>query len=318
MPPLRGILHTAGTLDDGVLTEQNWNRFARVLAPKVTGSWLLHELTASMPIDFFVLFSSVASILGAPGQANYAAANAFEDALAHERRRRGLPATSINWGAWAEGMAVRDGLESRRRKLGLEAMSTEEALRVLDYVGLDKPAQIGAGLIQWNKISSRYNLEERDGRQAAPSSGRDGSRPEPQKDTSLLDQLSQAPDARRPTILLEHVLAIALHVLGFPSGRRIDSQQPLNELGMDSLMAIEFRNMLAGEVQQNLPSTLLFNYPTLDDVVAYVGGLLFMENGKPAVVAPPAASHDPLEFVEDLSDEDVDRLLATKLGALHE
>jgi hypothetical protein len=216
-------------------------------------------------------------------------------------------------------MAARDGLESRRRKLGLEAMSTEEALRVLDYVGLDKPAQIGAGLIQWSKVSSRYNLDERDGRQAAPSSSSQGSQSEPQNDRSLLDQLSQAPDARRPTILLEHVLAIALHVLGFPSGRRIDSQQPLNELGMDSLMAIEFRNMLASEVRQNLPSTLLFNYPTLDDVVLYVGGLLFtVENGKPAVAAPPAASHDPLEFVEDLSDEDVDRLLATKLGALHE
>ena len=88
MPPLRGVLHTAGTIDDGVLTEQNWDRFERVLAPKVIGSWLLHEMTAALPLDFFVMFSSVASILGAAGQANYAAANAFEDALAPTSQTR--------------------------------------------------------------------------------------------------------------------------------------------------------------------------------------------------------------------------------------
>jgi acyl transferase domain-containing protein/NADPH:quinone reductase-like Zn-dependent oxidoreductase/acyl carrier protein len=318
MPRLRGVLHAAGTIDDGVLTQQNWDRFARVLAPKAMGSWLLHELTAARPLDFFVMFSSVASILGAAGQANYAAANAFEDALAHERHRLGLPAASINWGAWAEGMAVNDGFETRRRRLGLEAMSVEEGLGVLDYVSLGKPTQIGAGLIQWSKIPALYAVEETGTHAAAPAAGREGTQAEPASETSLLDRLAGASDARGRALLFESVLAIALRVLGFPAGRRIDSQQPLNELGLDSLMAVEFRNMLASEVRQNLPSTLLFNYPTLDDVVAYVGGLLFgAEDDKPSAAPPHKSSRDPLEFIEDLSDEDVEKLLTSKLGASH-
>jgi NAD(P)-dependent dehydrogenase (short-subunit alcohol dehydrogenase family)/acyl carrier protein len=296
MPPLRGILHTAGTLDDGVLTEQTWERFARVLAPKTSGSWLLHEKTATLPLDFFVMFSSVASIFGAAAQANYAAANAFEDALAHERRRRGLPAASINWGAWAEGMAVRDGFEARRRKLGLEMMSVDEGLRTLDSVLLEKPAQVGAGLIQWSRISARYGLADGEHAQTSANSG---------------GRLAQAPEARRKALLFEHVLTIALRVLGFSADRRIDPQQPLSELGLDSLTSIEFRNLLAADVQQNLPSTLLFNYPTLDDVTGYVGGLLF---GQPRAAAAQTPI-DLLDRVEQLSDEELDRMLAEKSGA---
>ncbi|HEX4038891.1 MAG TPA: SDR family NAD(P)-dependent oxidoreductase, partial [Acidobacteriaceae bacterium] len=318
MPRLRGVLHTAGVIDDGVLSELTWERFARVLAPKATGAWLLHNGTASMPLDFFVMFSSVASVLGAAGQANYAAANAFEDALAHERRKRGLPATSINWGAWAEGMAARDGFESRRRRLGLEAMSVDEGLRVLEIVELEKPAQVGAGLIQWSRIPARYGLEEAEVHAEVREAGAESAHGEPEKAAPLLEDLAQAPDARRTAILFEHVLAIALRVLGFAPQRRIDAQQPLNELGMDSLMAIEFRNMLASEVRQNLPSTLLFNYPTLDDVVSYAGTLLFPAlDEKPGAAVSRQDSPAPLDLIEDLSDEEVDKLLTSKLGVSH-
>jgi acyl transferase domain-containing protein/NADPH:quinone reductase-like Zn-dependent oxidoreductase len=310
MPPLRGILHAAGAIDDGVLTEQNWDRFARVLAPKVAGSWLLHELTAAMPLDFFVMFSSIAAILGAPGQANYAAANAFQDALAHKRRSSGLPAMSINWGAWAEGMAIRDGLEERRRKLGVDAMSAGEALRMLDYILLDKPAQVGVGLIRWENVAGRYVDD-----QAPPQLA--GITEEPQTKRGgapLLDRLAGAPDSRRRVILREHVHTLALRVLGFPPGRRIDFEQPLNELGLDSLMVLEFRNLLAAEVGQNLPSTLLFNYPALEAVCAHIEGLLFgIEGGGQFAAKPPAQLH-PLDFVEHLTEEDVDKLLASKLG----
>ncbi len=107
MPPLRGIVHAAGVLDDGVLLQQNRERFETVMAPKIWGAWLLHDLTRDLPLDFFVLYSSAAALFGSAGQGNYAAANAFLDALAHQRRAEGLPALSINWGAWAEaGMAA--------------------------------------------------------------------------------------------------------------------------------------------------------------------------------------------------------------------
>ena len=100
-PALRGIFHEAGVLDDGVLSAQNWSRFETVMSPKVLGAWNLHTLTQNMPLDFFVMFSSAAAILGTVGQGNYAAANSFMDGLAHYRKFRGLPAMSINWGAWS-------------------------------------------------------------------------------------------------------------------------------------------------------------------------------------------------------------------------
>src|SRR6185437_14091657 len=156
MPPLRGILHAAAVLDDGILTRQDWLPFERVLAPKVAGSWILHELTESMPLDFFVLFSSMAAVAGAPGQGNYAAANSFEDALSHERRRRGLPAISIDWGAWDAGMAMREGLDARRKELGLASLSVDEGLALLDYILLENPAQVGAGKVDWAKFLQRF------------------------------------------------------------------------------------------------------------------------------------------------------------------
>ena len=107
LPPVCGVIHAAGMLDDGILMNQSWERFAPVLAPKVQGAWNLHRLTRDLPLDFFVLFSSAASLLGSPGQGNYAAANAFLDALAHHRRGLGLPALSINWGPWPDDLDIR-------------------------------------------------------------------------------------------------------------------------------------------------------------------------------------------------------------------
>ncbi len=132
---LRGVFHCAGVLDDGALLQQNWDRFRRVLAPKLEGAHNLDRLTADLPLDHFVLFSSVASVLGSPGQTNYAAANAFLDAMAHDRRSRGLPALSINWGAWSEtGFAVRNHTLERGSKIGLRGISTEDGLHALEMM----------------------------------------------------------------------------------------------------------------------------------------------------------------------------------------
>ena len=129
MPRLRGVVHAAGIVDDGLLAEQDMRRFARVMAPKVRGSWNLHELTAHLALDFFIGFSSGAALLGSPGQSNYAAANSFVDALAHLRRSRGQHALSIDWGSWSEvGMAAGIGETHRRRwaAMGLGMISPEE------------------------------------------------------------------------------------------------------------------------------------------------------------------------------------------------
>src|SRR5262249_47952251 len=126
--PLRGVIHAAGVLDDGVLDRQTAGRFARVMAPKVYGAWHLHELTRELPLGFFVLFSSMAAVLGSAGQTNSAAANACLDALAHHRRAQGLPGLSINWGPWAEGgMAARLSLAGQ----GVDKIEVADGLRVL-------------------------------------------------------------------------------------------------------------------------------------------------------------------------------------------
>ncbi len=119
LPPLRGIIHAAGILNDGILQQQTWERFEKVLAPKAQGAWNLHVLTRNCPLDFFIMFSSVASLLGSPGQANYAAANGFIDALAHTRSQMGGGALSINWGAWsAFGLAAKRHLEQQLQNKG--------------------------------------------------------------------------------------------------------------------------------------------------------------------------------------------------------
>ena len=315
MPPLRGILHTAGVIEDGILTEQSWERFERVLAPKVRGSWLLHEFTQSIPLDFFVLFSSIASILGAPGQANYATANAYQDALAHERRKRGMAAISVNWGPWPEGMAGREDLEIRRKHLGVEAMSNEELLAVLAYILADNPVQVAAAQIKWSKLLRRYPKDAVPGRFALLMTGTaEATTAQEQGQPALRERLTAVPDGRRTTVLREHVQALAQRVLGFPASRQIDFQQPLNELGLDSLMAVEFRNLLAAELDLNLPSTLLFNYPALEDVSVHLAGLLFKTAAAEPAPRQKAAPVDLLDDIENLSEEDVDRLLADKLG----
>jgi len=137
--PLRGIIHTAGVLDDGLIKDQTWQRFQKVLAPKVQGTWNLHRLSLNYPLDFFVLFSSSACLLGAPGQGNYTAANAFLDAIASYRQGQGLPALSINWGPWAEvGMTARMGLEERLSQKGEDSIPPSLGLVVLEKLLLEK------------------------------------------------------------------------------------------------------------------------------------------------------------------------------------
>jgi hypothetical protein len=156
-PPLRGIIHAAGTLDDGVLNQQSWERFERVMAPKVDGAWYLHTLSQDQPLDFFVLFSSAVSMLGSAGQANHVAACAFEDALAHYRRAQGLPALSINWGPWAEtGAATQGTLSERLQTKGFRLIDSERGLRLLERLMLRNRAQVGAMSADWRLYGESF------------------------------------------------------------------------------------------------------------------------------------------------------------------
>ena len=142
LPPLRGVIHAAGVLDDALIAQQSLDRLRDVMAPKVRGTWNLHVHTRALPLDFFVCYSSAASLVGSPGQANYAAGNACMDAIAHHRRALGLPASSINWGAWGEeGMAANAQMHARLASRGVTPIATSDGLALLSRLLRDTIAR---------------------------------------------------------------------------------------------------------------------------------------------------------------------------------
>jgi acyl transferase domain-containing protein/NAD(P)-dependent dehydrogenase (short-subunit alcohol dehydrogenase family) len=301
MPPLRGLVHCAGILDDGVIAQQTPARFERVMASKVAGGWNLHELTQFMPLDFFVLCSSVASVTGSPSQSAYAAGNAFLDALAHFRRNRGLPALSINWGAWAEtGMAARVEAQGRRRVLsGIQPMAAQDCFSCLEIAAAAGASQLVIADIDWTHWNNPARL----------ISGLVNGKSFPEIHTSqngILARLENVPASNRRRILVDYLREEALRVLGLSESHFIDERQPLLKMGLDSLMAVEFRNRLAASLNRSLSTTLLFDYPTL-------GGLADYLDARPVSSRPTPV--DPLlGSLESLSEAQAEELLREELG----
>jgi acyl transferase domain-containing protein/acyl carrier protein len=276
--PLSAVLHLAGALDDGVLAGQTAERLSRVLAPKVDGALHLHELTRELELAAFVLFSSVAGTFGTAGQSNYAAANTFLDALAAHRRGRGLAATGLAWGLWAQagvGMTAHLGEAelSRIRRAGLVPISVDEGLALLDAalsrseaslvpVHLDL-AQLQRGLESSGELPALLRALVRPGLRKASSAAR-------KEASTLRERLSALPEAERLSSLIDLVRAEVAAVLGLQRGDAIPTAQPLRELGMDSLMAVEVRNRLALLVGSNLPATLLFDHPSATHIAKFL------------------------------------------------
>jgi acyl carrier protein len=320
MPPLRGVIHAAGIFDDRVLVRHDWDRFARVLRPKLNGAWNLHRLTRATPLDFFVLFSSAASFMGPVGLGNYTAANAFLDALAHHRRHAGLPALSIDWGPWHQvGMAEAVGAVRQSQWVtgGFGTMAVADALDVLGDLLQQDRAQVGVLPVRWSQFTERFGR----GREPAIFSDltrEDRPRLQPGRSTAdpaeLRRRLDEAAPGDRAAILIAHVSREAVLVLGFEQGHVLDPLQSFFEMGMDSLTAVDLKNRLQSASGCPLPSTLVFDHPSVEALATYLGrlpGLL----GTPAVVTPPEAAIGPEQAAEllgrlsDLSDEEVSALL---------
>ncbi|MBA2680427.1 MAG: SDR family NAD(P)-dependent oxidoreductase, partial [Ktedonobacteraceae bacterium] len=250
--PMRGIFHCAGVLDDGALLQQEWERLRKVLSPKLQGACNLHRLTVNNPLDHFVLFSSVASVFGSPGQTNHAAANAFLDGMATLRRSRGLTALSINWGAWSEtGVAVRHHV-IERSKTGIEGISNSDGLRALEILGAGTRAQMVAARIDWKSYFSGSSAgaarpflsEVRSNEVRMPRSSKTASTAK-EKHSSWLPQLEQTTGTRRQDLLMRLLEERVQTTLGFSDAQEINPGQPLQELGLDSLLSIELRNSLS-------------------------------------------------------------------------
>ncbi len=270
--PLRGVFHAAGVIDDGAFTSQNWARFETVLRPKVGGAQNLDRLTRADPLDWFVMFSSAASLLGSPGQANYAAANSVLDAIAHQRRRVGRPGLSIDWGPWAEvGMAAAPAVVQRMEATGLRPLPVEEALDALEAAMRADVAQVGVFETDWAQFlagrdpdaaPSRYFSALARPRSEAPAPG--------PALAPFRTKLADAPSGRRPALLRNLVRETAIRVLGLSESDGPSDSAPLSEAGLNSLLAIELRNSLAKSLQMTLSATLLFEHPTIEALSAFL------------------------------------------------
>ncbi|NET25423.1 type I polyketide synthase [Okeania sp. SIO1I7] len=278
--PLAGVIHSAGMLSDGVLQNQSWSSFEQVMAPKVKGGWNLHQLTQNQPLDFFVLFSSAASLLGSPGQGNHSAANAFLDGLAHYRSVQGLPGLSIHWGAVSQvGEAAERGADVRASKQGMGTISPEKVLECLELLMSGSDVEVGVVPIEWSQWQERVaqwpflaNWQER-----TTSITTDQT-----QDDTLLEKLKYSPQSDRKNILIAHIQNQAARVLGI-TDNQIDLQIPLNEIGLDSLMALELRNRILNDLQVDIPITSFMEGITITALSNQLNQQLTQSYQEPAI-----------------------------------
>ena len=322
-PPLRGIIHAAGALDDGVLQHQSWERFEKVLKPKLVGAWNLHRATQNFHLDFMVFYSSVAGVLGSSGQANHCAASAFIDSLAHMRRAVGLPCMSIGWGAWGDaGAAVGEDARSRADVKGVGRFSSKTGIQLLEYLLHEDNPHVVALSVDWPKyLQYIYSDSETPpifqnlaGREAIAKVAPDRNKePSP----GLLSRLASVTVNRKMKILTDHVHSESVRILGLDQSDMLDLEKPLHDIGLDSLMAVELRNALSRAFERSLPATLLFDYPSIKTVSSYLAGQLNIEIASQSILPvveseKSSSTEDLLRQIEAMEDEDIDRLLSQK------
>ncbi|MFD5438072.1 SDR family NAD(P)-dependent oxidoreductase, partial [Kitasatospora sp. NPDC127067] len=276
--PLRGVVHTAGVLDDGVVESLTPDRVATVFRPKADAAVHLHELTAGTDLELFVLFSSAAGTFGSPGQANYAAANSFLDALAARRRALGLPGLSLAWGVWAEASAMTGHLGDRAARLG-DGLTAEQGLALLDAALATDRAHL---------VPVRLDLPARPGTadSAVPALLRGLLPGGPRRANAAADgpslprQLAGRTPAEQARIVLDAVRADVAQVLGHATAEAVAPDRGFVDLGFDSLTAVELRNRLSARTGLRLPATLVFDQPSAARVAEYLTGR----------IAPPRTS----------------------------
>jgi acyl transferase domain-containing protein len=322
LPPLKGIVHAAGILDDGPLIQQSLERLERVAAPKVNGAWNLHVFSRDAPLDFFVMFSSATSLLGSPGQGNYAAANAFLDALAHYRRARGLPAASVNWGPWARvGMAAAQDKQHSRYD-GFTVIEPEHGVQMFGDVLRSGATQATAFVIDWPRFLAWFPSGEEPSVLSELVSEKTRRQRESERPAAidLRRELEGMPANQREDLLVLRLHDYVVKAMGIASVRSIDVRRPLAELGMDSLTAVQLRNTLAESVGCSLPASLLFDYPSLEALAKYLAAEIFgWDTAIEPVTAPKAIPMSVTEqlssLYDDLTDEELAGVLAERLAA---
>ncbi|PSB11483.1 beta-ketoacyl synthase, partial [Pleurocapsa sp. CCALA 161] len=259
--PIKGIIHAAGVLSDGLLENQTWSSFHQVIAPKVVGAWNLHQATQDLELDFFVLFSSVAALIGSPGQSNYTVANAGLDAIARYRHSLNLPALSINWGAWANsGMAVEQGFQIK----GLNLIDPAAGLAALEQLLNSKATQIGVIDADWQVLSQKFDYLQQSNyfsELVIPTE-------KPENKQIFQDLLATSP-VQRPAYLTQYLQTAIAEILQLEPAK-LSINDSLLDLGMDSLMVMEAINQLKTDLQLVLYPREFYERPQINHLAEYL------------------------------------------------
>jgi len=324
MLPLKGVFHAAGILDDALLINQSWRKFEQVMLPKITGAWQLHCETRRYALDHFVLFSAGAAILGNPGQTNYTAANAFLDALSHLRHAEGYPGLSISWGPWSDGGMAADPTRMRRlQQSGWNLISPEIGKDLLSSLIHSPEAHVAVMPIVWSEFRKSFEREQVPNLLAGILQKQDPQEtPVSLGEQDVFKAITTATGSKRQDLLQEFVITQAEHIFGLKSGSnqrlKINLKQPFQELGLDSLMAVELRNKINKALHLELPSSLLFDYPTPEELIHHLREKLGSK-AKPPTVSPrstPPTEDTNVQTINAMSEEDAARALLQELEHL--
>lgn len=309
--PLAGVIHTAGVLADGPVSKQTWDSFERVLSPKIYGTWNLHHAIGQQPgkrppLDFFVTYSSISSVLGAAGQSNYASGNAFMDTLMHWRLAHGHSGHSINWGPWSDvGMAAslsKTQIQSIEER-GIKFVKPAQGMRVLfDVLAQGKAqgrAQTMIGEFDWARYVGNQAVSEALFKVVLPQ----GLAPSVTVD---IDALKRQPKAERDSAIRHLLRDKVASVLRFDSPQDIEADAKFIELGLDSLAAVELKNALESALRMPLPTSALFDYPAIASLAEFISQQMVPT---PSQTTDVSAAADP-DAVHSLTDEQADAELA--------
>jgi natural product biosynthesis luciferase-like monooxygenase protein len=289
--PLRGVFHLASVFEMELFIRQDWGGFLEVLRPKVLGAWNLHELTESLPLDFFVLYSSRASLLPYPGLGGYAAGNAFLDALAHYRRSRGLPALTVNWGTWSEAgkMAQVSQREPQRLALGEGVIPPEQGLQALAHLMMNGYTQAGVMPSDWSVFLREQKEPPSFLAELAPVIASQSAQSEPHE---VGQAVRQAAGAEQRALIQRQLQIFSARLLQLPTEDRVDPDLALLRLGLDSLMAIELSNQIDTKLYVKVPFIRILEGLS----IAQITGIIQEQLARANIEAPaPAPDHGTIE-----------------------
>ena len=312
--PTCGIIHAAADISFCSLQEMSADALHAAMHAKIEGSWLLHKLSDSLPLDFFVLFSSATGLFGASRLGHYAAANQFLDLLADRRREKGLPGLSINWGAWDEIRLLGTNRDELGR-FGLKSMPADLALQAMSRLVADGSSQRMVADVDWELLGEAFatrgrsklfeRLREKVLRERKPTT----------ESPDWIERLEQVAPEDRRDLIANLVAKETRHVLGLTADDELDPNRGLFELGMDSLMSLQLKGRLERSIERSLPATLTFTYPTVHTLTDFLLSQVLNLSG----VAEAASRSETIEAADalaDLSEDEITDLLSEELSSL--